>query len=163
MTEQTAGPAVHGTGKGPINSRIPTSRCRFATADRPGQDRESHPAAGRAASGTRAGRYLALAFRRGRARGLDRVGCSAELVRGDVRDRRGLTGSIRGMARRSAQIPGSRYGMAGRRAGLGHPDLAPCPCSSLLNGVTRPRVRRLRQLEEVQDMLRTAAAHKARR
>ena len=39
----------------PLSSRIPTSRCRFATADRPGQDRESHPAAGRAASGTRAG------------------------------------------------------------------------------------------------------------
>lgn len=98
---------------------------------------------------------LALAFRRSRAHGLDRVSCGAELVRGDVRDRRRLTGSIRGMARRSAQIPGRRHRMAGRRAGLGHRDLAARPCPSLLNGVTRPRVRRLRRLEEVQDVLRT--------
>src|SRR5438552_13668175 len=52
---------------------------------------------------------LVLAFRRSRAHGLDRVGCGAELVRGDVRDRRRLTGSIRGVALRSAQIPGRRH------------------------------------------------------
>ena len=37
----------------PISSRIPTSRCRFASADRRGQDRELHPATGHAARGTR--------------------------------------------------------------------------------------------------------------
>ena len=98
---------------------------------------------------------LALAFRRSRARGLDRVGCGAELVGGCVRDRRRLTGSIRGMARRSAQIPGRRHRMAGCRAGLRHRDLAARPGPSQLNGVTRPRVRRLSLLEEVQDVLRT--------
>jgi hypothetical protein len=52
-----------------ISSRIPTSRCRFATADHLEQDRELHPAAGRAASGTRAGRFYRprpQAQRRGR-------------------------------------------------------------------------------------------------
>ena len=44
----------------------------------------------------------ALAFRRSRARSLDCVGRSTQLVRGNVCDRRRLTGSIRGMARRSA-------------------------------------------------------------
>ncbi len=98
---------------------------------------------------------LALAFRRSRARSLDRVSGSAKLVRGDVRDHRRLTGSIRGMARRSAQIPGRRHRMAARCTGLGHRDLAVRPCPSLLNCVTRPRVRRFRRLEEVQDVLRT--------
>src|SRR5690348_14174171 len=46
-----------GTRQLPISSRTPTSRCRFATADHPGQDRESPPAVGRAASGTRADLY----------------------------------------------------------------------------------------------------------
>ena len=40
----------------PVSSRTPTSRSRFATADRPGRVRESHPGAVRAANGTRAGR-----------------------------------------------------------------------------------------------------------
>jgi hypothetical protein len=40
----------------PVSSRRPTSRCRFATADRQGRGRGSHPGAVRAASGTRAGR-----------------------------------------------------------------------------------------------------------
>jgi hypothetical protein len=96
-----------------------------------------------------------LAFRRSRARGLDRVGSGAEIVRGDVRDRRSLTSSIRCMARRAAQIPGRCHRMASRRAGLGHRDLAARPCPNLLNCVTRARVRRLRRLEEVQDVLRT--------
>jgi hypothetical protein len=98
---------------------------------------------------------LALAFRRSRACGLDRVSCGAELVRGDVRDYRCLTGSIRGMARRPSQVPGRGHCMAAGCTGLGHRDLAACPCPSLLNCVTRPRVRRLLRLEEVQDVLRT--------
>src|SRR5579859_3261370 len=81
---------------------------------------------------------LALAFRRRRAGGLDRVGSGAELVRGDVRHHRRLTGSKCGMTRRSAQIPGRRHRMAARRAGLGHRDLAAYPCPCLLNGMTRP-------------------------
>jgi hypothetical protein len=38
----------------PVNSRRPTSRSRFATADPLGRVRESHPGAVRAANGTRA-------------------------------------------------------------------------------------------------------------
>jgi hypothetical protein len=98
---------------------------------------------------------LGLAFRRSRTRGLDRVGGGAKLVRGDVGDRRRLTGRIRGMARRAAQVPGRRVGRTGRRAGLGHRDRPARPGPRLLNGVTRPRVRRLRRFKEVQDVLRT--------
>ncbi len=40
----------------PVGRRTPTSRCRFATADRQGRVRGSHPGAVRAATGTQAGR-----------------------------------------------------------------------------------------------------------
>ena len=83
---------------------------------------------------------LTLAFRSGCTRRLDRVGRRSELVRGDVRHRRGLTGSICGMARRSAQIPGRRHRMAGRRASLGHRNLTAYPCPSLRDHLPRPRV-----------------------
>src|SRR5712691_182276 len=43
-------------------------------------------------------RALALSFRRGSTRGLDRIGGRTELVRGDVCDDRRLAGSERGMA-----------------------------------------------------------------
>src|SRR5262249_5117842 len=96
---------------------------------------------------------LALSFRRGSTYGLDRIGGRTELVRGDMRDRRRLTGSIRGVPCCPTQVSGRGVCMAGRRASLGHRDLAACPCPSLLNCVTRPRVRRLRRLEEVEDVL----------
>src|SRR5438046_6045887 len=69
-------------------------------------------------------RVLALSFRRGSTRGLDRIGGRTELVRGDVRDRRRLTGSVRGMPRCPTQVSGRGVCMAGRRASLGHRDLA---------------------------------------
>src|SRR5438128_6481827 len=40
---------------------------------------------------------LAVSFRRGSMCGFDRIGGRTELVRGDVRDRRGLGGSVRRM------------------------------------------------------------------
>ena len=43
-----------GAKANPVNSRRPTSRSRFATADPPGRVRASHPGAVRAANGTRA-------------------------------------------------------------------------------------------------------------
>ena len=55
---------------------------------------------------------LTLASGSRRTRGLDRVGRSTELVCGDMRHHRRLAGSICGMARRSAQIPGRRHRMA---------------------------------------------------
>ena len=98
---------------------------------------------------------LTLAFRSGCTRRLDRVGRSTELVCGDMRHHCRLAGSIPGVPSGSAQLPCRSHGMATRRAGLRHRDLAAHPCPSLLNCVTRPRVRRLRRLEQVQDVLRT--------
>src|SRR6266571_8754298 len=43
--------------------------------------------------------------------------------------------------------------MAGRRASLGHVDLAARPCARLLDRLTRSRVLRLSRLEEVKDVL----------
>src|SRR5215472_11790971 len=97
---------------------------------------------------------LAFIFSGCSLRGLDRVGCGTELVRGDMRDHRGLTGSIRGMACRSSQISGSPHRMAARRASLGHLDLAACPCAGLLNCVTRTIIFGLHFLKAMQNMLR---------
>ena len=98
---------------------------------------------------------LALALRRSRARGLDRVCRGAELVRGDVRDRRRLTGGKCGVAGCSSQVPGGCHRVTGGSAGLGHGDLAANPCPNLLNRVSRPQVRGLHSLKEVQDVLCT--------
>jgi hypothetical protein len=43
--------------------------------------------------------------------------------------------------------------MATRSARLRHPDLAACPCTSLLDRLARTGVRGLHRLEEVQDVL----------
>src|SRR5207302_823841 len=88
-----------------------------------------------------------------RARGLDRVGRSTELVCGDMRHHRRLAGSIRGVASGSAQLSCRSHGMATRRAGLRHPGLASRPCPNLLDRQTGPRVRGLHRLEEVQNVL----------
>src|SRR5258708_6921800 len=65
-----------------------------------------------------------LSFRRGSACGFDRICGRTELVRGNVCDDRRLAGSVRGMAWCPAQVPGRSHGMAARRAGPGHRDLA---------------------------------------
>ena len=44
--------------------------------------------------------------------------------------------------------------MAGRRASLGHGDLAARPCADQLDRLTRSQVLRLNRLEEVKDVLR---------
>ncbi len=75
-------------------------------------------------------------------------------MRGDVSDGRGLAGSVRGMPRCPSQISGRPHCVAGRRAGLGHRDLAARPCSSELDRATRSRVLGLNRLEEVKDVLR---------
>src|SRR6202048_5185708 len=59
---------------------------------------------------------LALSFRRGGTRGLDRIGGRTELVRRDVCDDRRLAGGVRGMAWRATQISGRRPCMASCRA-----------------------------------------------
>src|SRR2546425_5066270 len=76
---------------------------------------------------------LALSFRRGGTYGLDRVGGRTELVRRDVCDGRGLAGSVRGMPCWPTQVSGRGVCMAGRRASLGHGDLAAHPCARLLD------------------------------
>src|SRR5205814_4638133 len=97
---------------------------------------------------------LALSFRGSSTCGLDRIGGRTELMRRDVRDGRGLAGSVGGMPCCPTQVSGRGVCVAGRIASLGHRDLAAPPCPSLLDRVTRPRVRRLRRLEEVKDVLR---------
>jgi len=98
---------------------------------------------------------LALAIRSGCTRGPDCVGCRTEFVCRDMCYRCGLAGSIRGVPSGPAQLSCRSLCMASRRAGLGHRNFAARPCPSLLNCVTRPRVRRRRRLKEVQDVFRT--------
>src|SRR5438270_3862959 len=96
---------------------------------------------------------LALPFRRGSTCGLDRIGGRTELVRGDVCDGRGLAGSVRGMPCRTNQVSRRGICMPGRRASLGHRDLATHPGAGLLDRQTRSRVLRPSRLEEVKDVL----------
>lgn len=95
---------------------------------------------------------LALSFRRGSTYSLDRIGGRTELVRGDVCDGRGLACSVRGMPCCPTQVSGRAHGMAGRRASLGHRDLAAHPGAGLLDRLTRSRVLRLSRLEEIKDV-----------
>src|SRR5262249_44388393 len=104
---------------------------------------------------------LALALGRARTRGLDRIGGRAEFVRGDVRDGPGLASSVRGMPCRPTQVPGRGHGMAGRRARLGHRDLAAHPGAGLPDRLTRSQVLRLSRLEEVKDVLRARGRPKS--
>jgi hypothetical protein len=97
---------------------------------------------------------LRLETRGRRAHGLDRVRRGPKLVRGDVRHNGRLAGSERGVPRGSAQGSRRSHGMAARRSGLGHRDLAPRPRPNLLDRFSRPRVRGLDGLEEVQNVLR---------
>jgi hypothetical protein len=86
--------------------------------------------------------------------GFDRVRGRAEIVRGDVRDTRGLTSGVRGIPRGTAQVSGCAHGMAAGRAGLHHPDLATHPGAGMLDCFAWSRVLRLRRREEVEDVLR---------
>src|SRR2546430_10252857 len=97
---------------------------------------------------------LARSFRRGGTCGLDRIRGCTELVRRDVCYGRGLAGSVRGMPCRPTQVSGRGHCMAGRRASLGHGDLAARPGPPEFNRATWPRVLRLSRLEEVKDVLR---------
>lgn len=93
-----------------------------------------------------------LAPRGSRTRRLDRVGGRTELVGGDVRHHCRLAGCICGMSSGSAQLSCRSHGMATRRTGLRHPDLAARPCPDLLDRLAGPRIRGLHRLEEVQNM-----------
>jgi len=75
-------------------------------------------------------------------------------VRGDVCDDRRLAGSVRGMPCCPTQVSGGGVCMAGRRASLGHGDLAARPGPPEFDRATWPRVLRLSRLEEVKDVLR---------
>src|SRR6476620_4320308 len=82
------------------------------------------------------------------------LGGRTELVRGDVSDGPGLASSVRGMPCCPTQVSGRAHCMAGRRASLGHRDLATHPGAGLLDRLARSRVLRLSRLEEVKDVLR---------
>src|SRR5438552_317362 len=83
---------------------------------------------------------LSRTFSGSRTRGLDAVGRRTELVRGDMRDRRRLTGSVCCRPSGPAQISSGRVRVAGRGARLRHRGLAAHPCPSLLDCPTGPRV-----------------------
>ena len=99
-------------------------------------------------------RALALTFRRGSPYGLDRISGRTELMRGNVRDGRGLAGGVRGMPCRPAQVSGGGVCVARRGASLRHGDRATHPGAGLLDRLARSPVRRLSRLEEVKDVLR---------
>jgi hypothetical protein len=82
-------------------------------------------------------------------------------VRGDVRDCPGLAGSVRGMPCRPAQVSGRGHGVAGRRASLGHLDLATHPGAGMLDRLTRSWVLRPSRFEEVKDVLRARCRPKS--
>ncbi len=104
---------------------------------------------------------LALAFRRTSTYGLDRIGGRAEFVRGDMRNDPGLASSVRGMPCRPTQVSGRSHCMAGRRASLGHLDLATHPGASMLDRLTRSWILRLSRLESVKNVLRTRCRPKS--
>jgi hypothetical protein len=93
-----------------------------------------------------------LAPGRRRTRRLDRVG-STELVRCDMRHHCRLAGCVCGIPSGSAQLSCRTHGMATRRTGLRHPDLAARPCPNLLDCPAGPRIGGLLRLEEVQNVL----------
>jgi len=95
----------------------------------------------------------APSFRRGSSYGLDRVGGSAKIVRGDVRDGPGLARSVGGMPCRSTQVSGRAHCLAARRASLGHRDLAQHPSAGVLDRLTRSWVLWLSRLEKVKNVL----------
>src|SRR5438445_352343 len=97
---------------------------------------------------------LALSFRRGGTRRLDRIGGRTELVRRYVCDDRRLAGGVRSMAWRPTQISGRGHCMASCRACLGHGDLAARPGPPEFDRATRSQVLRPSRLEEVQDVFR---------
>src|SRR6516225_5463501 len=103
---------------------------------------------------------LTLASRRASTRGLDRIGGRTEFVRGDVRDGAGLASSVRGMPCCPTQVSGRGHCMAGRRASLGHLDLATHPGAGMLDRLTRSWVLGLSRLEEVKDVLRAGCRPK---
>jgi hypothetical protein len=78
-------------------------------------------------------RGLALAFRRGRPRGLDRIGGRAELVGGDVCNDPGLPSGVRGMSRCPTEVSGRTHCMATGSPSLHHRDLATRPGAGMLD------------------------------
>jgi hypothetical protein len=98
-------------------------------------------------------RGLALALRRGRPYGLDRVRRRAELVRGDVRHDPRLPRGVSGVPRCATQVSRRVHGPATRGASLHHLDLATHPGAGLLDRLTRSRVLGLRRLEQGKHVL----------
>lgn len=97
---------------------------------------------------------MALAFRHGSTRGLNRVGGRTEFVRGDVCDDPRLASSVRGIPCCPTQVSGRAHGMPARRACLHHLDLTTHPGSGVLDSFTWAWVLTLNRLEQVKDVLR---------
>jgi len=69
-----------------------------------------------------------------------------------------LAGGKGGVPGGSAQHSCRSHGMATRRSGLRHLDLAARPCPNLLDRLAGPRVQGLHRLEEVQNVLRAQSS-----
>jgi hypothetical protein len=67
--------------------------------------------------------FFSLTIKRRLTCGFDCVGCCTQFMSCYMSYRRRLTGSIRGMARGSVQIPRRRHRVTTRRSGLGHCNL----------------------------------------
>ena len=90
---------------------------------------------------------------RGCTGGLDRICGGTELVCRDVAHCRRLSGGVRGVACRSAQVSGRAHRLTAGRAGLHHLHFAVRPCASVFDGFARSSIVRPLCLEEVQYML----------
>lgn len=93
-----------------------------------------------------------------RVRGLngpDRVGGGAEIVLGYVANAGCLARSVGGEPGSSSQRPGGSHRVAAARAGSHHPHLAAGPRARRIDRLPGPRIRGLRLLEQVQNVLRT--------
>ena len=90
----------------------------------------------------------------GRARSPDCVGRRPQLMRRHVRHTGRLAGRIRRLSGRTDQLARGRHGVAARRAGLHHGDIAAGPRPNHFDGPARSVVARLRLLEVGEHVLR---------
>lgn len=73
---------------------------------------------------------LALTFRRRRACSPDRIGCRAQFVSCHMSNHRSLSGGVRRISCRTAQLSGSAHGVSTGGTGLSHRDFTSHPGAS---------------------------------
>jgi hypothetical protein len=96
---------------------------------------------------------LGLTLQRSGSNRLDCVSCSAEFVRGHMRDSSRLAGRICSMTGCTLKISGCCIRVAGGVARLRHGDFATRPLPDQRNSLTWPRICRLHKFKKMQHML----------